>query len=263
VATAAPPSRRATRRYFVDDVESTPFKPPYMSFQTFWNFIEELATRPLPPQIDRSLMSSKSGTDQNNLTTALRGFGLTGPDQQVLPALLGLAMGDEGGRKEKLAELVRTYYPQQLVISEQNGTEQQLHDSFRETFGLDTRETRRKAVTFFLHAARTAGIELSPHFPATRSGSGSPGVPRPKRTSKRKNTQSDKTTGSPADHPRPNDEGDSYSVSLSSGGSVSVVVSVNLFSLSTEDRDFVIDLVDKLKGYPQSERRDEMAGEGA
>jgi len=47
----------------MDDSEST-FKPSYMSFQTFWNFIGELAKKPLPPQIDRSLLGSKSGTDQ-------------------------------------------------------------------------------------------------------------------------------------------------------------------------------------------------------
>jgi hypothetical protein len=38
-------------------------------------------------------------------------------------------------------------------------------------------------------------------------------------------------------------------VELASGGSVSVVVRVNLFALTTQDRNFVIDLVDKLKGY--------------
>lgn len=43
--------------------------------------------------------------------------------------------------------------------------------------------------------------------------------------------------------------GDTYTVELASGGSVSVLVNVNLFALSTDDRNFVIDLVDKLKGY--------------
>lgn len=47
--------------------------------------------------------------------------------------------------------------------------------------------------------------------------------------------------------------GDTYSVSLTSGGEVSVVVNVNLFTLSTADRTFVLDLVDKLKGYHQDD----------
>jgi hypothetical protein len=46
-------------------------------------------------------------------------------------------------------------------------------------------------------------------------------------------------------------------VALASGGTVSVVVSVNLFALTTKDRDFVIDLVDKLKGYPTPATEDD------
>jgi hypothetical protein len=63
------------------------FRPPYMSFQTFWRFIEELAGKPLPPAIDRSIMSTRSGSDKANLTQALSTFGLTGPDAKVLSPL--------------------------------------------------------------------------------------------------------------------------------------------------------------------------------
>jgi hypothetical protein len=236
------------------DETQTAFKPPYMSFQTFLTFVEELASRPLPPQIDRSMMGSKSGTDQNNLTSALKGFGLINSDHRVEPALVQLATSDETKRNEKLAELVRAYYPDPITVSEQNGTEGQLIESFKRSFSLDTVETRRKAITFFLHAARVAGIPLSPHFPQTRTGSGSPGTPRPKRSAKRKTAPPVNGAGaSNSTATRPNQPGgDTYSVSLQSGGSVSVVVSVNLFALSTEDRNFVIDLVDKLKGYPRS-----------
>lgn len=235
------------------DETQTPFKPPYMSFQTFLTFVEELASRPLPPQVDRSMMTSKSGTDQNNLMSALKGFGLINGDHCVEPALVQLATSDEAMRNEKLAELVRTYYPDPIAVSEQNGTEGQLVESFKQSFSLDTAETRRKAITFFLHAARVAGIPLSPHFPQTRTGSGSPGTPRPKRSAKRKTPPAANGAGASNAAAKPNQpDGDTYSVSLHSGGSVSVVVSVNLFALSTEDRNFVIDLVDKLKGYPRS-----------
>ena len=42
---------------------------------------------------------------------------------------------------------------------------------------------------------------------------------------------------------------DKYRFDLASGGTVFAVVDVDIFQLSTEDRDYVIDLVDKLKGY--------------
>jgi hypothetical protein len=37
---------------------------------------------------------------------------------------------------------------------------------------------------------------------------------------------------------------------------VTVSVSMNIFDLSTTDREFVIDLVDRLKGYPQVQQPD-------
>lgn len=51
-------------------------------------------------------------------------------------------------------------------------------------------------------------------------------------------------------------EADSYTVDLQSGGRVTVSVSMNIFDLSTTDREFVIDLVDRLKGYPQVQQPD-------
>lgn len=51
----------------VDELSDPKFKPPYLSFQTFWGFVKELAAKPLPPQIDRTMLDKKSGTDQMNL----------------------------------------------------------------------------------------------------------------------------------------------------------------------------------------------------
>lgn len=240
----------------MDETTTPTFRPPYMSFQTFWKFIEDLSARPLPPQIDRSIMSQKSGTDQANLMAALTGFGLIGPDQRVEPGLRDLAVSDEETRRERLATLIRIYYPTQVAVAEQNGTEQQLHQSFKDAFSLESADTRRKAVTFYLHAARTAGMTLSVHFPNTRSGSGGPGTPRPKRATRRRAaaTSTDGAAGASGAHRRDGQApagGDTYTVTLASGGTVSVAVSVNLFDLTTDDRSFVIDLIDRFKGYRQ------------
>lgn len=240
----------------MEDQKGTPFKPPYMSFQTFWKFIEDLSARPLPPRIDRSIMASKSGTDQANLMGALTAFRLIQPENMVVEnALRELTDSDEGKRLERLAALIREFYPEPMAVSEQNGTEGQLNEAFKGSYGLDAVETRRKAVTFFLHGARTAGLPLSPHFPATRSGSGSPGASRPKKATKRKVTPpAEDTPAAGAAAPTPKTtQGSTYTVSLASGGEVSVVVEVDLFGMTTEDRTFVIELVDKLKGYPRVE----------
>lgn len=245
------------------DEDRGPFRPPYMSFQTFWRFIEELRTKPLPPQIDRSLMATKSGTDQANLNAALAGFGLVGPNGEVERDLKALVHGDEEGRRHVLADLVRSRYPAPLAVSEQNGTNQQLQEAFRDAYGMTGADTRRKAVTFFLHACREAGLELSPYFPSTRAGSGAPGTPRPRRTARRKATAPPpiETSVAAPSSAATASRGDEYEVPLQSGGTVCVSVSVNLFDLSTEDRAFVIDLVDKLKGYPKAAQPPPLVGE--
>jgi hypothetical protein len=242
--------RRCRKEFHLDEKTTiTGFKPPYLSFQTFWSFVsKELPEKPLPPSIDRSMLDKKSGTDQANLLAALKGFGLVeGDTHDVQESLQMLVEADEEQRKHQLAALVRQYYPGPLSVSEQNGTEKNLFDCFENDFGM-TGDTRRKAVTFFLHAARNAGIPLSPHFPATRSGPGVAAGSKAKRITKRK------ADASSVERPSPpaaatNGKGDTYTVNLNSGGTVSVVVAVNLFDLSTDDREYVIDLVDKLKDY--------------
>jgi hypothetical protein len=238
------------------------FRPTHMAFATFWNFIDDLASRPLPPQIDRSMMSSKSGTDQSNLMSVLSSFGLVGPPphHRVQPALMALASVDKEQRKAELGKLLHRYYSDAVTLSEQNGTEQQLHQVFKETFGMEGSDTRRKAVTFFLHAARTAELPVSPHFPATRSGSGGPGVSRPKRMTRRRQSSAvngNAPVSSAASTEQQGVTGDTYTVALASGGQVSVVVDVNLFELTTSDRNFVIDLVDRLKGYTRDDDQPE------
>jgi hypothetical protein len=231
----------------MDEPTPTGFKPPYLSFQTLWSFVRELSEKPLPPSIDRSMLDKKSGTDQANLLAALKSLGLVEGDQhRVLEPLQTLVKAEEDERKYQLAAIVRQFYPGQMAVSDQNGTEKSLIDSFETDFGF-TGDTRRKAVTFFLHAARHAGIPLSPHFPSTRSGSGTTAGTKPKRTTKRKPEGT--FAGRSQTAPARTGTGDPYTVTLKSGGQVSIIVSVNIFELSNDDRTFVIELVDKMKGY--------------
>lgn len=216
------------------DENTGTWKPPYFAFQTFWTFMGDLAAKPLPPQIDRSLLKSKSGTDQMNLLFALRAFDLI-DDRNVVSAehLAPIAQGDEETRAKALGDLVRRFYPEALALSGKSGTEGQLHDLFRDNFGLASADTRRKAVTFFLHAARKAGIELSQHFPATRSGSGAPGAPRLRRTPSAKRNKP--TGGGSASAPLVTSEqtaaGERKQVSFGEAGQVSVTVNVKWLDL--------------------------------
>jgi hypothetical protein len=227
--------------------ERSGFRPPYLPFATFWRFVEELATHPLPPVIDRSLMGTKSGSDQVNLISALRTFGLIDDDRSVRPELVELAADDAEVRKEKLRELVKRHYAAALEVSAQNGTEQQLHECFRGQYGVDGADTRRKSVTYFLHAARRADIPLSPHFPSTRSGSGAPGQ---RRSRAKKKVVAATTINSGSDGAGQSPKADyEISVKLQTGGTMSLTVNVNPLSLRGADRAFFYEIVDMLADY--------------
>lgn len=231
----------------MDEPAQGEFRPPYLAFKTFWTFIEELTGKPLPPRIDRSLMRSKSGSDQVSLTAAMKSFGLINGSQEVT-GLRELAATDEAGRLQWLALEVRKHYAAQMKVSDENGTEQQLRDSFKESFGLESADTLRKSMTFFLHAARTAGIETSAYFPSTRSGSGSPGTSKPRRTVRRK---------PPVTPPKDESDqagslavaGDVYTLTMKSGPVVTFAVDMNVMEASVDDRTFIFEIVDKLRDY--------------
>lgn len=216
------------------DEQTGTWKPPYFAFQTFWTFMGDLAAKPLPPQIDRSLLKSKSGTDQLNLLLALRAFELMDEKQFVRAEHLApIAQGDAEARAKALGELVRRFYPDALALSGQSGTEGQLHDIFRVSYGMSSADTRRKAVTFFLHAARKAGFELSQHFPATRSGSGAPGAPKVKRapSGKRNKPAGAGSASAPLVTSEQTAAGERKQVSFGDAGQVTVTVNVKWLDL--------------------------------
>jgi hypothetical protein len=206
-------------------------------------------------------MRSKSGSDQVSLTAAMKSFGLISASQEVT-GLKELAATDDEGRLQWLAVEVRRHYAAQIKASEENGTEQQLKDSFKSAFGLESADPLRKAMTFFLHAARTAKIEVSPHFPITRSGSGAPGTPKPRRAVKRK----------PSASP-PKDEsdqavslataGDVYTLTMKSGPVLTFAVDMNVIEASVDDRTFIFEIVDKLRGYGKLTKASGTAKEAA
>jgi hypothetical protein len=218
----------------VDSTQETGFRPPYLSFQTFWSFLEELLSRPLPGKLDRSVMRKKSGSDQANLAVALKSFGLI-DESWTVTGLNELAKTDTAGRIQWLALQIREHYAAQMKVSDDNGTEQQLRDSFKEAFGLESSDTIRKAMTFFLHAAKKADIETSHYFPSTRSGSGAPGTPKPRRASGRRKPAPDDAKKPDLDAGTTEEAANEHrDVTLGTAGTVSIDVKVKWLDLSDD-----------------------------
>ncbi len=174
------------------------FTPPYISFQTLENTLDRMHGEGIPSRVDRSYLSSWSGSAQAQFLRAARSIGLLDADGHPTERLLDL-VEKQSVRPELIREMVRQYYGDALALGE-NATQAQLEEVFRSYPGISG-STVRKAVAFYMHAARAGGIRLSPHFKAVRNGSStaSPsGTKRASRARRRSSTASAAATVAPA-----------------------------------------------------------------
>ncbi len=141
--------------------------PPYLSLNTFLNFIEGLAKVGVPNKIDRNIktLSSFSSAAQAQLITTLKYFHLmSGHDGIPTEKFHKLVEASEEEKKTILREIIIASYP--FLFSEgfdlKSATSKDLQLCFEKAgaFG----GTIRKSVAFFLAAAKYTGIELSPHI---------------------------------------------------------------------------------------------------
>ena len=141
--------------------------PPYLSFNTFMDFIEGLEKVGVPNKIDRNVqtLSSFSGAAQAQLLTTLKYFHLMsahdGTPTEKLTKLVE-ASGEE--RKTVLRAMLIASYPSLFndgfKLESASSKDLQLRFEKAGAFG----GTIRKSVAFFLAAAKYAGIELSPNI---------------------------------------------------------------------------------------------------
>jgi hypothetical protein len=135
--------------------------PPYGAFGTLSNTVERLAKEGgIPNQIDRSYLSNLPGSAQTELLQSMRALGLV--DEQLQPSRdLELLVQETDGRGGVMQGILEGKYEGPLALGP-FATQQQLEDEFRK-YGI-TGNTLRKAIRFFLAAAKYADIAVSPHF---------------------------------------------------------------------------------------------------
>lgn len=151
------------------------FKPPYVSFTMLLNVIERMRTEGVPARVDRSYLGTTSGTTKAQFLAAAKALGLLDNDLKPTGVLQGLVSTPDQ-RPGIVRELLTRFYPKVVALGT-NATQQQLEETFREEYDI-TGSTVRKAIGFYLAAARFAKVELSPHFTAPRAGGATPGKRR-------------------------------------------------------------------------------------
>ncbi len=225
--------------------------PPYISFLTFNNFVTWLEGEGIPLRFDRSFWHKKySGSTGAQLMTALRFLGLLkGENPQPDLDKLVEAKGDE--RRILLAEILRKAYTTINFDALPRATPNMLTEWFR-AYGLQG-DTTRKAESFFINVCKAVDVPISNALrkkARMKPARSTTGVGRGRRSKKKEPPIPPEQQTMTAGAGISTSDGTQVSkVTLASGGEVTLAINVDLFQLSNEDREFVLKLVDTMKGY--------------
>jgi hypothetical protein len=218
-------------------------KPPYVSWVTFTNFLDEKVNdETLPTELDKSWLDTYSGSNQAMILSTLKFFELIDDDNRVLRKLKEVANSTEARRHHFKYVLEKRYAPL-VEHGRQKATAQKMHEWFGEEFDFKG-STLTKAEGFYIAAAEYAGVTLSPNFKPKASSKSAGNGARGRRS--RQATAS----ASPAFTPLPavatKTGASSVEVDFGPAGQVTLSVNVDWLGLSdvafTELRKLIKDL---------------------
>lgn len=222
----------------------------YVAFATLKNALDQLAEG-VPNRIDRSVFPGLSGGVQAQLLSGMRFLGLIDGQGKPQPALTKIAVSNEAARKRELRTILEGSYQDLFALDLTKTTPAQLGEQMTRSYKA-TGDTREKAVRFFLSAVEYVGIPVSTLF--KKRGSTSSASPRKRRQTRPAATIVDALASSPSNTQK--------TVTLRSGGFVTVSANADFFRLSNEDRTFVFELIDKLEEYEAESDFEQEESEG-
>jgi len=137
---------------------------PYISFLTVKNVLKDMKEHSPPTRIDRTVFPNLAGGTVGQLLPALKFLKLTddtGVPTNEMHNLIS-AHGTEAWGAT-LEQIVRSAYAPLFKINLEGASPGQFVEIFRKAYP-GTEDVSRKSQTFFLNAAREAGIKISPYI---------------------------------------------------------------------------------------------------
>lgn len=220
--------------------------PAYIPWKTFTNTLDALAQH-MPNRIDRTAFPGQSGVVQSQLLLTFKFFGLINEEGKPTQTLLAVAVADEAARKNALRKLVEQKYAPLFALNLTKTTPSEFAEKMTAVYNV-TGDTRLKATRFFLAALAYLDVPVSPLLLRDRTKPVGNGTPtRRRRANRPRPDEGDDEDDEDDDEPP--QLGESRSVTLKSGGTLTLSASTKFMSLSSADRKFVFDLIDKLEAY--------------
>jgi len=227
--------------------DETPGTPAYIPWRTFTNTLDALAQN-MPNRIDPSAFPGQSGAVKTQLLLTFRFFGLIAEDGKPTSTLLAIAVADEAARKNALRKLIEQKYAALFALNLMKTTPAEFAEKMTQVYSV-TGDTRLKATRFFLASLSYLGIEVSALLLRDKTKVMGNGTPTRRRRMARQRPDEggdDENDVEQDDQPQ---AGESRSVTLKSGGTLTLSASTKFMALSATDRKFVFDLIDKLEDY--------------
>ena len=217
---------------------------PYIPFATFTTALSNLKAHGLPMKLDRSVFDSFSGAVQGQVLSAFKFLGLIDEEGGTQADLSALVESDEAGRKKILKSILPKRYKTVFDLDLTKASPLQVKEAIGE-YNV-TGATHDRAFRFFLKAAQHAEIAMSSRLTSKTRLSG----PHKKRTSRNGQPETEAKLAE-SQFVTARDQGESKTIQLRTGGSLTLVASVRFVNLDVEDRNFVFELIDKMNGYEQ------------
>lgn len=225
------------------EIRDTVLPAPYLPFKTFLGSFDPFS-QGIPPKIDRTLWN-QSGFVQGLIMNAYRYFHLVDVNSKPMPQLQQLVKSKNEGRKAEIKKLLEIGYPEIAATHDLTTMTPKMLDELMDKYNV-TGETKKKAITFFLQAAKFADMPLSSFLTdKIRSTSGT----------RRRRATTVSSTGNrvtPNSTPSGITTASTKRLDLASNGTIEMTISYDPFSISKDDRDFLFELIDRLQQYDDS-----------
>lgn len=223
----------------------------YLPLATFVTALDHLKQISIPNKIDSGTFPNMSSQSKSQTLSALRFFELISDDGTPQPLLSDLAYKQDE-RKTLIKQLLETYYPDIVALDFAKITPNQLDAALSGKRYNIAGETKKKAKTFLLKAAQYAGFTVHPlltKITRTRKKGAERNAAGIGKADQTGTNGGAGTTPNAVITTPPAPRGTEKTIEFRRGGSLSLALSVNLWELEADDRNFVLKLIDDIQAY--------------
>ena len=142
---------------------------PAVAFKGVGEQIDRMAREGVPGKVDRKYLADKAEGTQFQYRQAFRYLGLTTSDDQPTPLLAELVHANPADRRELFAKIMLARWADLAGLP----SREDFFRVLRDHYSVKSDAQQRKTLTFFVHAADYAGLEISPGIRPATPGTGS------------------------------------------------------------------------------------------